>query len=253
MSPPIRDGSGNSIGAIRLGDGSEIAEVRTGAGDVLFSALPDSVVSHWEFEDEATASTATDSESNNDLDIVGGATYTTDSAVGSNAIDFPNGTDSGDRLTVSNSDGDFNSGNGEFAVSMWVKFRDSTKGALWQVYATDSSLYRVLNPNRGSSSWSFDTAGDSNENISYGFPTNTYEHYVFQRNSSDEIELYVNGSFKEVITTNSTTLNINGEFHLGYDDKGGTEWGLDGVLDDVFFFGAALTQSEIDNLYARGT
>jgi len=43
MSPPIRDGSGNSIGSIRLGDGSEISEVRTGAGDVLFSATPDSV------------------------------------------------------------------------------------------------------------------------------------------------------------------------------------------------------------------
>jgi len=38
MSPPIRDGSGNSIGSIRLGDGTEISEVRTGAGDVLFSA-----------------------------------------------------------------------------------------------------------------------------------------------------------------------------------------------------------------------
>jgi hypothetical protein len=44
MSPPIRDGSGNGIGSIRLGDGTEIAEVRTGAGDVLFSAIPDSVV-----------------------------------------------------------------------------------------------------------------------------------------------------------------------------------------------------------------
>jgi len=44
MSPPIRDGSGSSIGSIRLGDGSEISEVRTGAGDVLFSAttIPDS-------------------------------------------------------------------------------------------------------------------------------------------------------------------------------------------------------------------
>jgi len=45
MSPPIRDGSGNSIGSIRLGDGSEMAEVRTGAGDVLFGAItaPDPV------------------------------------------------------------------------------------------------------------------------------------------------------------------------------------------------------------------
>jgi len=49
MSPPIRDGLGNDIGAIRLGDGTEISEVRTGAGDVLFSAgsIPDSVVNQY--------------------------------------------------------------------------------------------------------------------------------------------------------------------------------------------------------------
>jgi len=51
MSPPIRDGSGNSIGSIRLGDGSEISEVRTGAGDVLFSAIPDSEVYDFETGD----------------------------------------------------------------------------------------------------------------------------------------------------------------------------------------------------------
>jgi len=44
MSPPIRDGSGDSIGSIRLGDGSEISEVRTGAGDVLFSGVFDPVL-----------------------------------------------------------------------------------------------------------------------------------------------------------------------------------------------------------------
>jgi len=44
MSPPIRDGSGSSIGNIRLGDGTEISEVRTGAGDVLFSAGPESTL-----------------------------------------------------------------------------------------------------------------------------------------------------------------------------------------------------------------
>jgi len=56
MSPPIRDGSGSSIGSIRLGDGSEISEVRTGAGDVLFSAsaTPNSVVSRTD-DDSATS------------------------------------------------------------------------------------------------------------------------------------------------------------------------------------------------------
>jgi len=58
MSPPIRDGSGNDIGAIRLGDGSEISEVRTGAGDVLFSAIPDNVIDDFEetiYEDKGNS------------------------------------------------------------------------------------------------------------------------------------------------------------------------------------------------------
>jgi len=50
MSPPIRDGSGSSIGSIRLGDGSEIAEVRTGAGDVVFSSGP-TIVDDFEDND----------------------------------------------------------------------------------------------------------------------------------------------------------------------------------------------------------
>jgi len=54
MSPPIRDGSGNSIGSIRLGDGTEISEVRTGAGDVLFSALPDSARNQYLVGDFST-------------------------------------------------------------------------------------------------------------------------------------------------------------------------------------------------------
>jgi len=67
MSPPIRDGSGSSIGSIRLGDGSEISEVRTGAGDVLFSAIPDSV------EHQFVANTW--SENTNWQDQVGTATF----------------------------------------------------------------------------------------------------------------------------------------------------------------------------------
>jgi len=52
MSPPIRDGSGDSIGSIRLGDGTEISEVRTGAGDVLFSAGPESTLLAYGSDDD---------------------------------------------------------------------------------------------------------------------------------------------------------------------------------------------------------
>jgi hypothetical protein len=78
MSPPIRDGSGNSIGSIRLGDGSEIAEVRTGAGDVLFSGLPASAIIQYDasaesFADGDVVGTITDQINGNDL--TGSATY----------------------------------------------------------------------------------------------------------------------------------------------------------------------------------
>jgi len=56
MSPPIRDGSGNSIGSIRLGDGSEISEVRTGAGDVLFSGITATQIQRSVDNDSGTSS-----------------------------------------------------------------------------------------------------------------------------------------------------------------------------------------------------
>jgi hypothetical protein len=94
MSPPIRDGSGNSIGAIRLGDGSEISEVRTGAGDVLFSAgLPDSVTNNlrirYKFEDTGNTSTTTDSSNNNnDGTVNSGSFVTSNPLVGNGSFDL---------------------------------------------------------------------------------------------------------------------------------------------------------------------
>jgi len=80
MSPPIRAGSGDSIGSIRLGVGSEISEVRTGAGDVLFSgsAIPDSVqyqVNAKElsgFNDGDTVNTRPAQVGQNDMNTVNG-------------------------------------------------------------------------------------------------------------------------------------------------------------------------------------
>jgi hypothetical protein len=75
MSPPIREGSGSSIGSIRLGDGSEISEVRTGAGDVLFSAgpnIPDSGLLHY-FNISESASTTSVDDLQGSMNLTGNA------------------------------------------------------------------------------------------------------------------------------------------------------------------------------------
>jgi hypothetical protein len=101
MSPPIRDGSGDSIGSIRLGDGSEISEVRTGAGDVVFSgtAIPDGGLLHgFDF----SSSTPLTNVSGN-ADLTGSYTGTTETINGTQAGEF-DGID--DKLEASFTTGD---------------------------------------------------------------------------------------------------------------------------------------------------
>jgi len=135
MSPPIRDGSGNSIGAIRLGDGSEIAEVRTGAGDVLFSAIPDSVDFRWPITDDSTT-TLNEVESGNSVDgTLQSGNYV--SGLGTGGIHI-----------------NLDSGNNDFAdVSHGGTLDDSTFTLLgWcnpdDASRSDQELWRNGNPNR---------------------------------------------------------------------------------------------------------
>jgi hypothetical protein len=129
MSPPIRDGSGDSIGAIRLGDGSEIAEVRTGAGDVLFSAgPPDSGDLHARYD--ATEISATDGDSvstwtdetGNGYDLTAGTapTFRTSIINGNPVVRF-DGTD--DILDVT-----FSNIAQPFTVYVVAKYRSVTSG-----------------------------------------------------------------------------------------------------------------------------
>jgi len=95
MSPPIRDGSGSEIGAIRLGDGSEIAEVRTGAGDVVFSAIPDSgaLKARYNFKEYSGTSSYSDLTGNG-FDLVNGSiTSVSDSINGHQAGEFDGSDD----------------------------------------------------------------------------------------------------------------------------------------------------------------
>jgi len=115
MSPPIRAGSGSSIGSIRLGDGSEISEVRTGAGDVLFSgsAIPDGVVDNFE---AVGADPAGPYESGDTIDDyysgdTGSFQRTQTAPEGSNALQLTSGADAifshpGDGLPAYPKEGD---------------------------------------------------------------------------------------------------------------------------------------------------
>jgi hypothetical protein len=128
MSPPIRDGSGNDIGSIRLGDGSEISEVRTGAGDVLFNAISDtgmfqSPIIHYnadslDLSNGATVSSWIDQLNSTDVTADGAPTYQSDKS-GFPSV-FYDGNDDGHDL---NNPPAFPSGTGltvSFATTVFI-------------------------------------------------------------------------------------------------------------------------------------
>jgi len=107
MSPPTNiDGTEITGASI---DGQDVQEI-TVDGQTVFSAIPDSVLTQYRYEDDGDTTTAIDSVGTNDATI-NGSTYTATAAVGNFGIDH-DGTDDNavsnstvDLSTVGSTDG----------------------------------------------------------------------------------------------------------------------------------------------------
>jgi len=250
MSPPIRDGSGSSIGSIRLGDGSEIAEVRTGAGDVLFSAIPDSGVARWTFDDADTSgSTAIDVFGNNDGTIngvttgVSGANQTFQTA---EAYSFDGAND----FVSFPSLGIFD-GSQSFSLAAW--FRREGSGDQMIISAEGERIWR-LKYDSGNNALDFNvfdgssTALFSNTSISLS----TFFHAVAVYDASNGMELYLDGSSEGSNSITLTPNSVNGENTIGIQGDDQTSKPFNGVIDDVRIYDKALTDAEVSNLFNTG-
>jgi hypothetical protein len=246
MSPPIRDGSGSSIGSIRLGDGTEISEVRTGAGDVLFSAIPASGVSRWEFEQDVGDSW----DGNNGTDNTS-AGFSTDSQVGSYSKDFDG---SNDYITIPY-DASLFPVNGEFSVSQWIKTSrnngyivyarngfDSDEG--WAtsvgVFTTDKFAFNL---DDGSTF----NALDSSTSVTDG----SWHHVVCTWNPSEpDQRIYVDGSLDATATPSLGSIDPANTQDLFFGrQQPSTKREYGGLLDDVKYYDKELTNTEVSNLY----
>jgi hypothetical protein len=227
MSPPIRDGSGNSINSIRLGDGSEISEVRTGAGDVVFGAIPDSVIHRYTFENNSNTTTLTDTVGSGDGSITG-MTYTSSQADGDFAGDFDGVDDQVSNLPTEPP-----------PISYTFDAFPRSEGPLF--------------------AWGFDFGNDQgitakvingDIEIVYGSTTrvlraselslNTRQHIGITISSSDDITVYIDGS--QVGFTTSSNSGFSGVSSLG--SEVGNNFGSV-ILDDFNVDNKVLTQSEV--------
>jgi len=256
MSPPIRDGSGSSIGSIRLGDGTEIAEVRTGAGDVLFSAIPDSAIFHWELS-EGSGSTAADSIGSQDGTIIGATWDDTESWYEGFALD---GDGSGDHVETGTWSTFGSSMDSDFCVLYTITTLDE---------ADHMGTSRESGDDRGFIASNQATANASGGPVSF-FSRST-DGGIDQAEGSTDItdgdiyrvalnkktndpsnwEIYINGSDDNAsgIRTGATPTNYadfteNIPF-LASNNQGTINDGINAVMDNIIVCDDSLTASEI--------
>jgi len=264
MSPPIRDGSGNSIGSIRLGDGSEISEVRTGAGDVLFSSLPvaaSDLVAWYPFRagtgEDITTGNSNFGDTTDYSATVNGATFqasggVTDirTGVNSGAFDFDGTDDTLDLGTVADSDQ-------SFTVMTWIEPDTVTKGFMRILTkrdgqsGTDGSFILLVNSNQALRFFVQNNGNPFNaEDNAVTLSANTYTHiagrYDFQ---SGTTTAFVNGQPTATASPGQLPANSSQPWRIGEDNPVGNAEFLDGAVDGTRIYTAALSDSQVNQIY----
>jgi len=246
MSPPIRDGSGNDIGAIRLGDGTEISEVRTGAGDVVFSAseIPDSVTNHWP-ADEGSGSTLFDDRGSADGSI-NGATWVTDSAaVNGHYLDY-DGAD--DKTDLPNGALDYTN-QSDFTVTAWVfvddasvnadilNFGGSSSGGGWSIECHSGNLQYVHH-------------GIERVDSGFAFTNGEWVFVAVRYDAANGEVTFDFGDQMSIASINSMNdVGTNSAVSFGSVTAGGGFW--DGGIDEATATDGLLTDQEIADLRSR--
>jgi hypothetical protein len=249
MSPPIRDGSGSSIGSIKLGDGSEISEVRTGAGDVLFSAIsiPDSGNLQSRIDARSLSLSNQNTISSSDLNDL---------------------ADSNNTVTVASGDPIYETNQvaGEPAITIEANERiDITFSASLSTPYSIFVLGQYNQLNTGTHIWAVDPIPGSG--LVGHMPGNTKpDDFVYKINGSGNDRLQTENSnaniFNDIISTSSQDSRLNGGSEVansananstldgislgGRVDNGGRPSNRDVSITEVLIYGVDENSNETD-------
>jgi hypothetical protein len=203
------------------------------------------LVAWWPFNGNAN-----DESGNGNNGTVNGATLTVDrNGVANQAYTFD----------VNQKIGAFITNFPVYSVSIWAKINTwnlgigTGNGGTLASHKTDS-LYGngwVIEHNQNQYCWLEYNANNSIQQYSGNPQLNTWFHVVLTSDSQGTRKLYIDGVLTD--TYNGAAIISGGnnyEFKIGAHIDGPTIWWFKGDLDDVGYWSRALTDCEIQNLYA---
>jgi len=220
-----------------------------GAYADALSAIPDSGVTRWEWEDDSDTTTAVDSWGSNAGSITG-ATYVSDPAYGSLGLDL-DGTDD----TVEDSDFPLITSN-EVTIVIFAK-PDVTHDA--RVFHTDESgswgQQRIQFNSDGSLTYQIgDGSGSSGSQITRSsYDTDQYVMLAMTANeNTGEFTAYYNDTEVGTNTEWGAFGPATAPLGIGADIENSRNY-FDGTVDDFRYYSTELSQSELSDIYANST
>jgi hypothetical protein len=238
---PINLPDGSQVSEIVLPDGSTASEVLAPDGSTVFSAIPDSGVARYTFNNaDTSAGTAIDSWGNNDATI-NGATTGVSGELGE-AYDFDGTNDYVDTPVSAISGG--------MSISVWAN-----------ASSTQNSGFASIISNREESGASAETEIDFNtdnsemaaylgetEVASATLITDQWVHHCLTWNGSTA-EYYVDGS--SVGTESVGSVVTSRDFDIGRRPVGDNH--IVATIDDPRIYDKGLSSTEVSNLYNTGS
>jgi hypothetical protein len=212
------------------------------------SAIPDSAVARYQFEQDVTDSWNQNGGTNN------GATFTTDAKFGSYAINF-GGDDYVDLSATANS-GEFSGiWDGAFSCSFWIKTTTASGGFV--VEARNSNNGRPIDALINSNGYlEFARSAETAFTSSTSFVDGNYHLGVFA-SDGNTITMYVDDGNKEGSgPTDTSFIGTVETLYLGARNGGGgspTGYLNSTVIDDMQWYSRELTSSDASSIYNTGT
>jgi hypothetical protein len=224
-----------------------------GAHDSL-SAIPDSGVSRWEFDDDSDTTTAIDSWSGYDGSI-NGASYITDSYEGGAALSF-DGTD--DYVSVG-TNADLEEGT-TFSCSVWIRTNASVGNSDRYIGKQEGSgnfygWWLTFDPNSNRTARfsvrTSDTGTDTRIAGTTALNDGVWHHVVGAYDANGDQVLYVDGSSENSAAADGGTASTTASMEMGRREDG--SYPYPGDVDDARFYDKALSSAEVQNLYDTGS
>jgi len=248
MSPPPSSIDGTEITGATI-DGQDVQEI-TIDGDTVFTAIPESLISLYEFEQDVTDSVGVNDGVNN------GGVFSTNAEVGSFAIELEKNNNDHVRIPKDPSLDDVRS------VFAYVFPQNLSNNSFGDTVYNDENAgnpdsIRLIRMGLDGGLVSVNTLnGDSNVSFGQTFNNNQYYHLGFTFDTSGTLAGYVDGS--QVGTDQAPSgdiVQIKDGAAIGarLDNTFGDQRFFPGIIDDVRLYDKALSPTEVSNLFNTGS